>query len=205
VIVGDTSANAPDGFLRKVTSVSNNAGEIVVQTAPATIDEAVEQGEVSVRQVLQPTNLERATFAKGVRMVQSPDEPSSFHLELNNVVLYDQDGNENTTDDQINGNGSVGLDSTFEFRLKVEDSNLKELYFTATTSEASQPQAFIQDICHYKSGASTCNLSIRPPFPDDWTIAGYRLSSHHNISRHRWHSLCRCLNGRYANSNRNSR
>lgn len=138
VMVSNPTQAAPDGFLRKVTSVTNNAGQIVVQTEVMTIADSVQQGEISVSQVLQPTNLERATFAEGVTIVKRPDAPSSFYLQLNDVVLYDEDGNTSTTNDQINANGSILLDPRFDFRLKVENFQLKELYFTTTASETSQ-------------------------------------------------------------------
>lgn len=134
VMVGDPSDAAPYGFLRKVESVSNNGGQVVVQTEATTIEEAVKQGEVSISQVLQPTNPERAILAKGVRLIERPDAPDSFYIQLDDVVLYDDDGNENTTNDQIRGNGSISVEPSFDFKLKVQDSQLKELYFTTTSN-----------------------------------------------------------------------
>jgi hypothetical protein len=72
IIVGDATPAAPYGFLRKIVSVSNNGGQVDVQTAPATIDEAVQQGEVSVSQVLMPSNLVQPTLAEGVQVVNAP-------------------------------------------------------------------------------------------------------------------------------------
>ena len=71
--------------------MSNNGAQVVVQTQPTTIEEAVQQGEVSVSQTLTPTNLQRASFAKGVQTVRSPSAPNAFSIQLNNVVLYDED------------------------------------------------------------------------------------------------------------------
>jgi len=139
IIVGDATPAAPYGFLRKIVSVSNNGGQVDVQTAPATIDEAVQQGEVSVSQVLMPSNLVQPTLAEGVQVVNAPSAVfNTIQIQLNNVVLYDQDGNANTTNDQINANGRVSLVPSVDFRLKVQNFQLKELYFTMTASQTAQ-------------------------------------------------------------------
>lgn len=138
IMVGDASSAAPYGFLRKVTSVSTSGGKVIVQTQPATIDEAIQQGEVSVSQALSPAGAINATFADGVQILESPAGANGVYLELNNVVLYDTDGNENTTNDQIIANGSVSLEPRFDFKLKVQDYQLKELYFTMTANQTTQ-------------------------------------------------------------------
>jgi hypothetical protein len=138
IIVGNSNPAAPYGFLRKVTSVSNSGGQVVVQTSPAAIDEAVQQGEVSITQTLSPQSPASATFADGVQFMESAAAPNSFSLQLTNVVLYDGDGNENTTNDQVNANGSVSLVPRFNFRLKVQDYQLKEFYYTMTASQTTQ-------------------------------------------------------------------
>ena len=137
VIVGEAGPTAPDGFLRKVESVSNNGGEVIVQTQPATLEDAVQQGEISVSQALLPGNAKRAVFADGVQpMVTAAG--LNIGVQLNNVVLYDADGNLNTTNDQINANGNVSLTPIFNFKLKIQDYQLKELYYTVTTNQISQ-------------------------------------------------------------------
>ena len=137
-IVGDSSPAAPYGFLRKVVSVSNSGGQVVVQTEPTTIEESIQQGEVSVSQVLTPSNLAQPTLAEGVQVFAAPNAFNNIQIQLNNVVLYDQDGNANTTNDQVNANGSVNLVPRFDFRLKVQDFQMKELYFTMTASQTAQ-------------------------------------------------------------------
>jgi hypothetical protein len=47
VMVGDVSEAVPHGFLRKVTQVTNNSGQVIVTTEPATLEEAIEQGAQS--------------------------------------------------------------------------------------------------------------------------------------------------------------
>jgi hypothetical protein len=139
IIVGDSSPAAPYGFLRKVVSVSNNGGQVVVHTQPATIAESIQQGEVSISQILSPSNLAQPILAEGVQIFEAPSAAyNTIHIQLNNVVLYDEDGNLNTTNDQVNANGSVSLVPRFDFRLKVQDFQLKELYFTMTANQTAQ-------------------------------------------------------------------
>jgi formylglycine-generating enzyme required for sulfatase activity len=85
-----------------------------------------------------PANLQNLTLAPGVRAVRSPTSPNNISLQLTNVVLYDADGNPNTTNDQIVANGNVDLSSRFDFRLKIEGNQLKQFYFTTTVTEKVQ-------------------------------------------------------------------
>jgi hypothetical protein len=52
----------------------------------------------------------------------------SFTYNFENVVLYDFDGNESTTNDQIVANGSISFDTDVTFEVEIEDS-LKKLFF----------------------------------------------------------------------------
>jgi hypothetical protein len=137
IMVSDGGPAAPQGYLKKVVSISESGGQVIVQTEPVGIEEAIQQGEVSVSQALTP-NAKQAVFAKGVEPVDVPAAAGGFSLQLNNVVLYDADGNENTTGDQINANGLVSLAPIFNFKLKVENYQLKEFYYSMTTNQTSQ-------------------------------------------------------------------
>jgi len=109
IIVATPSAAAPNGFLRRVTAINTTGGDVVVQTQPATLEDAIQQGEVVFSQRLTPEGLAVQELAPGVTLqpssVVSPQ--AAFYLEINDVVIYDGDGNPCTTNDQVVANGSI--------------------------------------------------------------------------------------------------
>ena len=64
-----------------------------------------------------------ATYSDGVSMRVAPAdaEAAVFYLDINDVVLYDKDGDEDTTADQVVANGSLEAEPTFNFALRMKD------------------------------------------------------------------------------------
>jgi hypothetical protein len=109
IMVAGPSNAAPDGFLRKVTAIDTSGGQVVMQTQTATLEDAIQQGEVYVSQRLSPTNTQALEIAPGVTLMPasavSPD--ISFYVKFDDTVVYDGDGNLTTTDDEVLANGSI--------------------------------------------------------------------------------------------------
>lgn len=138
VMVGDVSEAAPYGFLREVTGVTSSGGQVVVTTASATIEDAIQQGAVQLSRQLTPADVEKMTLADGVSLMTQPNAVAlndRFFFELNNVVLYDKDGNYNTTYDQLQVDGSVEFAPGFDFDMTVRNWKLKELEFLFNVEE----------------------------------------------------------------------
>ena len=57
-----------------------------------------------------------------------------FQFDMTDAVLYDKDGNALTTEDQIVVNGRLSVSPNIEFRMKIIDSKLEELYFSSNMS-----------------------------------------------------------------------
>ncbi|CAG0996393.1 Formylglycine-generating enzyme [Anaerolineae bacterium] len=138
VIVGGAAANAPYGFLRKVSSVSPIGGQLVVATTQATLEDAIQTGAAHISRALAPDQIQGRMQAKGVTLVATPQSLDEFYLTLENVVLYDHDGNLTTTNDQIKADGSIRLEPGFDFNLVVKDWKLKELAFTTSVKETAE-------------------------------------------------------------------
>ncbi len=154
IIIGGISEATPQGFLRKVTEVSDSSGGLILTTEPGTIEEAYEQLTISIEQLLTPTNLVSFTNLPGVTLVQSPDGVNDllFEFLLDNVVLYDQDNDPATTNDQVLANGRLIFSPVYEFRLQITDSNITEIYFGQETSVQTE-----------LSISSTLSSTITPP------------------------------------------
>jgi formylglycine-generating enzyme required for sulfatase activity len=154
VIIGGVSEATPYGFLRKVTEVDDSGGDLIFTTEQGTIEDAYEQLSINVEQVVTPENLQAFTDIPGVKMIQSPDGVNdiNFRFELSNVILYDQDGNPDTTGDQIVVNGFLSFSPTYVYRLLVEGFTVEDFYFTQTMSVQSA-----------LSVTSKLSLVVQPP------------------------------------------
>ncbi|MCA9935852.1 MAG: hypothetical protein KC415_18080, partial [Anaerolineales bacterium] len=140
VMVGGVSDAAPHGFLRQVSDVTTANGQVVVTTAAATLEDAIQQGEFSYAKRLTPADIEGMTTQLGVQLVQpaTANIEDSFFFEINDVVLYDDDGDLGTTYDQLKVNGSLELAPDFSFDWRIEDWTLQELEFVFNTQEIAE-------------------------------------------------------------------
>ena len=174
VMVGDVSTVAPNGFLRKVTNVTSSGGQVVVTTEVATLEDAIEQGAVHVSKRLTPADIQSTIMSPGVSLVRSnsAELEDSFFFELNDVVLYDEDGNPGTTDDQLKANGSLEFAPDFGFDLVIRQWQLQELEYIfnieGTTeleflieAEVASVEAFYE-IAHLHLGTITVFVGPMP-------------------------------------------
>lgn len=135
IAVGITNTT-PTGALRKVTSISTSGNQTIVQTTPATLEQTMQSGSVIVTGTLSPDAIKEASIAKGVSLIKSKVRDQSignFEIKIDDVVIYDADKDPETTDDQVKLNGSISLEPSFDFKVKIEDWQLKEASFTQTT------------------------------------------------------------------------
>lgn len=141
VIVAGISEKAPDGFLRKVASVTASEGQVEVQTEPATLEEAVTKGSLRVSEELLPADVQGGYVQPGVELasallvplVGNPDY--GWEIRLDHVVLFDLDKSVKTTDDQVWADGSIRFNMALDVQLDF-DWGLQYLYLAGTADEA---------------------------------------------------------------------
>jgi hypothetical protein len=140
VIVGDVSEQAPDGFLRRVAKVSREGGQVVVQTNPATLEDAIEQGAVQLSAVLTPNDVRAGTQRLGVALSSAAHAlgPDRFVVNMDDVVLLDLDGNLSTTGDQVRANGMLLFEPQLDFDLRLRGFRLEELSMVGGAKERVQ-------------------------------------------------------------------
>jgi len=138
VIISGISEQAPYGFLRKVDSIQEHDGDLVMVTEQASLDEAFESLSLSIQQALTPESIQNVIKDPTITLKHIPSGSTlkDFEFQLNNTVLYDEDNNFSTTDDQINANGSLVFSPSIDFRIKYVNSNW-DIYFTQTMSAQS--------------------------------------------------------------------
>ncbi|HEY3307723.1 MAG TPA: carboxypeptidase-like regulatory domain-containing protein [Desulfuromonadaceae bacterium] len=137
IVSGITSAT-PQGMLRKITAIQHNPdGTTTLLTASATLEEAVQKGLFSLKKEFSTSDIVSAkTLAKGVTSALQVS-PGTFSVSLDKVVIYDADGNETTTGDQITASGTVSFKPTVEINGDIDGFTLKKFYFTVTGEETS--------------------------------------------------------------------
>lgn len=124
------------GYLRKVESVEQIESTIVVHTSDAALTDAIERGTFVDSGVLTPANVKSVSkLLKGVLLKASKLDPNAFVFQIDDVVIYDQDGNSNTITDQIRANGSLEVDVSRHFVVSIENWQLQRLEFTYSSQE----------------------------------------------------------------------
>jgi N-acetylneuraminic acid mutarotase len=124
------------GYLRKVISVEQTANNIVVQTGDAVLTDAIEKATFVDSGALTPANAKSVTnLLEGVLLKTSTLNPNAFVFQIDSVVIYDQDGNLNTTNDQIRANGALQVNLSRRFEVSIENWQLRRLLFTYSAEE----------------------------------------------------------------------
>ncbi|MEW6179877.1 MAG: SUMF1/EgtB/PvdO family nonheme iron enzyme [Chloroflexota bacterium] len=136
VIIGGITPLTPDGFLRRVISISSNGDQRIILTESAMLEDAFESLSIHYTQQLTPEQVQNFTDIPGITLLDEPSglENLDFKFSMNNAVLYDQDNNLSTTGDQVVANGLLTVSPEIEFRIRIENGSLEELYFTSSMS-----------------------------------------------------------------------
>ncbi|GIW36685.1 MAG: hypothetical protein KatS3mg073_0830 [Meiothermus sp.] len=119
MLVSEPTPAAPYGLLQKVKGISRAGNTVTVQTEEADLGEALEQGEADFQKTLTPSDLQSAqALAQSVRFAggltaysaQGGVRPMATLDFSFDEVLYDQDNNPSTTNDQVRVSGKVFFD-----------------------------------------------------------------------------------------------
>lgn len=148
IIVSDINKGSPQGFMKKVTSVTESGGTTTIQTAPAEITEAVVEGAAHAEGTLNPAGdnsqltgatynplngkIETITPQPGVTVYGTTQpvtaipecKSKKWYVEFNNVNIQ----NSGTV------NGCVGLDLKFVMDMKIKWFELKSAEFSVNPS-----------------------------------------------------------------------
>ena len=133
-IIGGVSNTFPDGILREITSVSSNSSSYTINTQTASIEDAIEDADITKTVQLTSADIRNARTAYGAALNDST-ATNDFSLQLANVIFYDHDGNYNTTNDQVKLDGEITFSPEMDFRMKIKQWKLKE-FKTAFTFTA---------------------------------------------------------------------
>ncbi|MFZ5630198.1 MAG: hypothetical protein ACOY5B_13790 [Spirochaetota bacterium] len=148
VVVSDVNAKSPAGYIKKVTSVTETADTKTIQTAPAEITDAVEEGQSRAEGTLNPAGdnslltgatynplngqIETLTPQPGVT-VYGITQPTNAVPECKSKRWYVEFNNVNIQDAGTI-NGCVGLDLKFVMEMRIKWFELKSAEFSINPS-----------------------------------------------------------------------
>jgi len=135
IIASGIASQTPYGLLREITLISSDKRRI--STIQATLEQVVRSANLSYTRNLTPSDLESFSGRGGVLMSLAREQNFDFGVNLTNVLLYDRDGNSNTTDDQIIANGNISFNTGFDFNIDIRDFNLNGVTFQQTLNETA--------------------------------------------------------------------
>lgn len=128
VLVSDMTSVAPDGFLRKVTAISTVGGNKVLTTEQAALTDVIEKGNVKFSKTFTDSDI-IGVDSTGIDISGDNKKDAmtfSFNFTYDKVV-YDQDKDLKTTNDQLRLSGSMNIQPTFEFELNIDKSRVDKL------------------------------------------------------------------------------
>jgi hypothetical protein len=111
ILAAGASSVAPNGYLLKVTGISTTGGKTLINATEASLYEALTQGEVSKQLKLMPSDVRSVKALNGaVHFRNTSPKAIDFGFAIGGVI-YDQDGNSSTTDDQLVASGSFDFNA----------------------------------------------------------------------------------------------
>ncbi len=146
ILASAPTAAAPNGLLDKVQQVTTSGSNVVVNVAPATLADAVQQAKFTFNQAIAPSN---AMIAKkvlpGVRILQMATAPrilggvsnpcsgnSQTTAQMYSVPLYQQGSA------SIVGSGEIDVCPSIEFDINIGLFHVNSITATATLAEYAQ-------------------------------------------------------------------
>ena len=128
------------GLLRKIKDIQSAGSQTVITTEQATLEDAIQEGNISLNQNLQKARIRKVDYYyNGITYKLNKGQESNFEFDLN-IILYDADGDPNTTNDQVKLVGDFILDANVIFETKISSFKLQnaKIGLEATNSESLQ-------------------------------------------------------------------
>jgi hypothetical protein len=168
IIVSAPRDQAPDGLLRKVTAIQKGT-PVVVSTSRAVLNDLVDEADITLERSFSDADVKRAkaletgeiTYAAAQQQNQTRGILGSVTKEFN-LVLYDQDNDDATTDDQIRIRGTFEVKPNLVVKLKCKGFLCSTPDFTAKFVMDEEAKVIIS--ANLKKSLSKSLQLVRIPF-----------------------------------------
>lgn len=157
IIVGGSTLEvgnevAPFGFLRRVVNAFlDGQGQFIIETVPAALDEAVERGAQGVIipvdfgaiYIEETLTTSSAPPGEGIVPVSYAPPFSGLQVKIDHVV-YDEDGDRSTTNDQVKARGWVNMEpgAIVQLDLDIDNHQLRSFHFITTTQQSARVELY---------------------------------------------------------------
>jgi hypothetical protein len=149
VLVINTCAATPLGFLGRVAAVDPVADDLQVMTTPAALEDVLRSGTIQLSKALAASDIQGQSarveeipgtgdFRDQMVEPESVSDAEMIMFYADDVVVYDEDGNLGTDDDQILADGSIGVGTRFDFTLGLDGGGVRYLRSVVTTSQSAE-------------------------------------------------------------------
>ena len=179
LVVGPPAPQLPAGLLAEVVEVTSAGGDVVVATRPAAVEEVLGDGTVVDARDLTTDDLLAVEAVDGVVLQgagagfdQAPEscggpsgpEISGGELSLENVVLYDADGDVSTTGDRIVASGSISVWPELDFVLDLSGASVETFRFVAGLEVGTEVAVEVGDSVKAEETLELATLTYGPFF-----------------------------------------
>ena len=124
VLFSSVVTEVAEGLLRKVLSVEESNGQLIVTTEPAMIEDVIQEGTLVSSTILSPENTTVASLARGVSVSRMATISNGFKFTLNQVLI-DDDGDPKTTDDQLVLTGTIEAENKLDADIDIGLTGVK--------------------------------------------------------------------------------
>jgi len=169
IIIMGVTEQTPYGLLRKVTGVNKGATKyspVYFYLGFGTLEEAVEKGRWEYTQTLKPEDIEKGfVFPEGI---QPAREKISTTLDFGysiNDILYDQDNDPATTDNNITATGYIAFDYQVTFDGEIDGHTLKHFIFENVIETDSELNISVGASVSIADLADVADVTIGEPIP----------------------------------------
>lgn len=143
VLVGEITEQTPYGFLRRATNITSDGLSLRVETEPAVLEDVFIQADIVTDETpLGIEDIEEYREISGLQMmsmgIPNLEPPGAISIKLKNVVIYDDDLNLDTKEDQVTVNGNISFDPRFKFSTKIVNQQLTDMTFLLSVDETSE-------------------------------------------------------------------
>jgi len=139
------TAQLPNGFLGRVVDVSTAGGRLFISTMPATLSEALSKAKVIVDRHLNSSDVTSSVATApgtsfdnriSARNLTAAAADDGLSVRLDDLVVYDRDGNPATTSDQLLLDGAITANPDLHFSFDIDDFHLESLSFYIQVNES---------------------------------------------------------------------
>ncbi|PKP59792.1 hypothetical protein CVT91_06155 [Candidatus Atribacteria bacterium HGW-Atribacteria-1] len=169
IIVMGITDQTPYGLLRRVTSISRGLtkeSQVILNTEFATLEEAIQKGHWEYSQILKPEDIEKGfIFPEGIRPVRGRASTTLDHEYNINVILYDQDDNPATIEDNIMATGYLAFNYQIIFDGDIDGHTLKYFIFENIIETDSKLDISVGASVSIADLADVGDVTIGKPIP----------------------------------------